>query len=33
LLRARDATAHVLEAYTLADAARSGAGDLLRDAG
>jgi Rrf2 family protein len=33
LLRARDATAHVLEAYTLADAARSGVGDLLRDAG
>ena len=32
LLRARDATAQVLEAYSLADAARSGS-DLLRDAG
>jgi Rrf2 family protein len=33
LMRARDATADVLEAYTLADAARSGAAaDLLRPA-
>ena len=30
LLRARDATAEVLEAYTLADAARSGAPEPLR---
>jgi Rrf2 family protein len=33
LMRARDATAEVLEGYTLADAARSGAGgELLRSA-
>lgn len=33
LLRARDATAHVLEGYTLADAAASGAAaDVLRSA-
>ena len=32
LLRARDATADVLEAYTLADAAASGAPETIRDA-
>ena len=32
LLRARDATAEVLEAYTLADAARTGAPEILRPA-
>ena len=32
LLRARDATAEVLERYTLADAARSGSAELLRPA-
>jgi Rrf2 family protein len=33
LRRARDATAEVLEGYTLSDAARSGAGDPLRALG
>jgi DNA-binding IscR family transcriptional regulator len=32
LLRARDATADVLEAYSLADAAASGAPEILRSA-
>ncbi|THD79460.1 MAG: Rrf2 family transcriptional regulator [Phenylobacterium sp.] len=32
LLRARDATAEVLEGYTLADAAASGGGEVLRSA-
>lgn len=33
LLRARDATAEVLEAYSLADGAASGAAEVLRSAG